>query len=50
VNPLDPLDQPFLPVLGLFWVSTVILWSGDKKPTRPVVIIDVPPTCLAESH
>jgi hypothetical protein len=43
VKPLDPLDQPFLPVLGdLYWVSTVILWSGDKKPTRPVVVIEVP--------
>jgi hypothetical protein len=43
VNVADPLDQPFLPVLGdLYWVSTVILWSGDRKPTRPVVIIEVP--------
>jgi hypothetical protein len=44
VNVADPRDQPFLPVLGdLYWVSTIILWSGDRKPTRPVVVIEVPP-------
>ena len=35
-----PEDIPFLPVAGeLYWVRTVILWSGDNKPTRPVVVI-----------
>lgn len=41
----DPQDTPFLPVEGeLYWVQTIILWSGDRKPTRPVVVIEVPKT------
>jgi hypothetical protein len=43
----DAEDIPFLPVAGeLYWVRTVILWSGDKKATRPVVVIEVPTTNL----
>jgi hypothetical protein len=43
VTVANPLDQPFLPVQGdLYWVRTIILWSGDRKPTRPVVVIEVP--------
>lgn len=39
----DPLDEPFLPGLGtLYWAHTIILWSGDRKLTRPVVVIEVP--------
>ena len=37
----DPADGPFLPVEGeLYWVSTAILWGGDRKSTRPVVVIE----------
>jgi hypothetical protein len=47
VTTTDPLDEPFLPVLGdLYWISTLILWSGDRKPTRPVVVVEVPPDGL----
>jgi mRNA-degrading endonuclease toxin of MazEF toxin-antitoxin module len=43
----DPEDVPFLPVEAeLYWVRTVILWSADKKPTRPVVVIEAPATSL----
>jgi hypothetical protein len=41
---VDPLDEPFRPeVGGLYWVDTVIIWSGDRKPSRPVVVLEVPP-------
>ncbi|MGH3305987.1 MAG: hypothetical protein ACRDOK_30885 [Streptosporangiaceae bacterium] len=43
----DPEDVPFLPVEAeVYWVRTMILWSADKKPTRPVVVIEAPPTSL----
>jgi mRNA-degrading endonuclease toxin of MazEF toxin-antitoxin module len=39
----DAADGPFLPITAeLYWVSTVILWGGDRKPTRPVVVIEAP--------
>lgn len=39
----DPLGEPFIPIVGdLYWVTTRIFWSGDRKPTRPVVVIEVP--------
>jgi mRNA-degrading endonuclease toxin of MazEF toxin-antitoxin module len=39
----DPLDVPFLPAVGdLYWVETIIFWSGDWKPTRPVVVLESP--------
>ncbi|HEY7873839.1 MAG TPA: hypothetical protein VIG64_01835 [Actinomycetota bacterium] len=38
-----PLDEPFMPAVGdLYWLNTQILWSGDRKPTRPVVVIETP--------
>jgi hypothetical protein len=44
----DPSNEPFLPMEGeLYWISTVILWGGDRKPTRPVVVIEAPPSRLA---
>jgi mRNA-degrading endonuclease toxin of MazEF toxin-antitoxin module len=43
VIPIDPLDEPFLPEIGdLCWANSEIFWSGDKKPTRPVVVIETP--------
>jgi len=43
VSIADPLDEPFLPTIGdLYWVQTIILWSGDKKSRRPVVVIEAP--------
>src|SRR5437762_1175659 len=40
---VDPLDEPFRPVPGdLYWVNTIITWSGDRKPTRPAVVIEAP--------
>jgi mRNA-degrading endonuclease toxin of MazEF toxin-antitoxin module len=39
----ERLDEPFMPVVGdLYWVNTQILWSGDRKPTRPVVVVETP--------
>jgi mRNA-degrading endonuclease toxin of MazEF toxin-antitoxin module len=26
----------------LYLVSTAILWGGDRKPTRPVIVIEAP--------
>jgi hypothetical protein len=47
VRLLGPEDTPFLPGEGeLYWVQTIILWSGDRKPTRPVVVIEAPMTSL----
>jgi mRNA-degrading endonuclease toxin of MazEF toxin-antitoxin module len=41
---VDPLDEPFLPMVGdLYWVNTIIFWSSDRKRTRPVVVIESPP-------
>jgi mRNA-degrading endonuclease toxin of MazEF toxin-antitoxin module len=43
----DLQSTPFLPVEGeLYWVQTIILWSGDRKATRPVVVIATPATTL----
>lgn len=40
----DPLDRSFLPDVGdLYWVKSIIFWSGDRKPTRPVVVLESPP-------
>lgn len=48
MNLHDPADEPFLPTEDeLYWVRTVILWGGDRKPTRPVVVIEEPSAATA---
>ncbi len=43
MNDERSLDDPFVPLVGeLYWVNTQILWSGDREPTRPLVVIEVP--------
>lgn len=45
VQPADPRDVPFLPSQGeLYWINASIVWSGDRKPSRPVVVIEIPAT------
>lgn len=39
----NPLDVPFLPLLGqLFWAKTIMFQPADKKPERPVLVVRAP--------
>lgn len=39
----DPPGPPFLPNAGeVYWVSSLLYYSNDPAPSRPVVVLEVP--------